>query len=233
MTKTVVIHQPDFAPYLGFFHRFLLADEYIALDHVQFVSNTSRSWTHRDKIKTEKGEKWLTLSVKKAPRLTPINQIELSDTVDWASENLDLLHQNYRKAPFYDKIMPLVRELYRDPPRLMAEFNLRSIEMLMELLRVRLPCTLSSTLDPQGSKNELLVDVLRKVGATRYISGTGARAYLEEAVFAAAGIEVVWQEFQHPVYPQQFDGFIPYLSALDALFNCGVQGTQELLRGLP
>ena len=97
MSKTVVIHQPDFMPYLGFFHRFLLADLYIALDHIQFV-HSSRGWTHRDKIKTAFGERWLALSVKKAPRDTPINKIELTTTTDWVGNNLNLLRENYRKA---------------------------------------------------------------------------------------------------------------------------------------
>lgn len=231
MTKTVVIHQPDFAPYLGFFDRFLQADLYIVLDHVQFVTGTSRSWTHRDKIKTPAGEKWLTLSTRKAPRDTPINQIELSDSIDWAKDNLNLLEANYRRAPFFDEIMPQLRSLYANPPRLMADFNMRFLEWLMDALDVRIPFVLSSTLSPVGAKNELLVDLLGKVGATRYLSGTGARDYMDETVFSAAGIEVVWQNFQHPVYPQQFDGFIPYLSTLDALFNCGMTDTKRLLRG--
>lgn len=231
MSKTVVIHQPDFAPYLGFFDRFLRSDLYIVLDHVQFVSGTSRSWTHRDKIKTPAGEKWLTLSTRKAPRDTPINRIELSDTTDWASDNLNLLEANYHRSPFYAEIMPQIRALYAKPPRLLAEFNLRSIEWLMDALDVRIPFVLSSTLDPQGSKNELLVDLLGKVGATHYLSGTGARGYMDESVFAAADIAVVWQSFEHPVYPQQFDGFIPYLSTIDVLFNCGIAGARRLLRG--
>jgi hypothetical protein len=139
MSKTVVIHQPDFVPYLGFFQRFLSADQFIVLDHVQFVTGTSRSWTHRDKIKTPAGEKWLTLSVIKAPLGTPINQIELSTSVNWATANLNLLKQNYRRAPFFDEVFPSVVQLYEAPPRLMVDFNLRSIELLMELLEVRLP----------------------------------------------------------------------------------------------
>lgn len=230
MSKTVVIHQPDFAPYLGFFHRFLQADLYIVLDHVQFVSNTSQSWMHRDKIKTPGGEKWLTLSVKKASRETSINQIELSTTVDWVGDNLNLLRQNYRKAAHFSEVMPYVERLYRDPPTHMADFNLRSIEMLMDLLDARIPYVLSSSLSPEGSKNELLIDLLRKVGATHYLSGTGARGYMQPDLFEAAGIGLVWQDFRHPVYPQQFGDFIPYLSALDVLFNCGVEGARGILR---
>jgi hypothetical protein len=233
MSKTVVIHQPDFVPYLGFFHRFLEADLYVVLDHVQFVNGTSRSWTHRDKIKTPQGEKWLTLSIKKAGRDTPINRIELSDTVDWAGANLAQLKQNYRRALYYDEVMPQVRKLYEKPGSLLGDFNLRSIEMLMVMLDVQVPFVLSSTLDPQGQKNGLLIDLLQKVGATRYLSGTGARDYMAPDLFRDAGIEVLWQDFIHPVYPQQFGEFVPNLSALDALFNCGVQGARELLRRKP
>lgn len=229
MSKTVVIHQPDFVPYLGFFQRFLTADEFVVLDHVQFV-NSSRGWTHRDKIKTPAGEKWLTLSVTKAPRETAINQIELSTSVDWASANLNLLKQNYRNAPYFDELYPHIFQLYHAPPPLMADFNLRSIEMLMDLLDVRLPWVRSSSLQPEGSSNELLIDLLGKVGATHYLSGNGARDYMQPEKFARAGIQVVWQRFTHPVYPQQFGAFVPYLSSLDALFNCGITATRQLLR---
>ena len=227
--KTVVIHQSDFAPYLGFFHRFLHADFYIALDHVQFVYG-SRAWTHRDKIKTAQGEKWLTVSVKKVPRDTAINQIELSTDTDWRKENLSLLEQNYRKAPYYKELMPELERLYAQHFPLLRDFNMASIEMLMDMLDVRIPWVWSSSLDPVGAKNELLVDLLKKVSATHYLSGVGARDYFEPEPFANAGVEVVWQDFTHPVYSQQFGNFVPYLSALDVLFNHGVTVSREMLR---
>lgn len=227
--KVVVIHQPDFVPYLGFFHRFLHADMYIALDHVQFV-HSNRSWTHRDKIKTAQGEKWLTVSVKKAPRDTAINRIELSTETDWRQDNLRLLEQNYRKAPYYGELMPQIEKLYAQPLHLLHDFNMASIEILMNLLDVRIPWVWSSSLDPAGAKNELLVDLLQKVSATHYLSGVGARDYFYPAPFEAAGIEVVWQNFTHPVYAQQFGEFVPYLSALDVLFNHGITASREMLR---
>lgn len=230
MKKTVVIHQPDFLPYLGFFQRLLAADQFIVLDHVQFVSGTSRSWTHRDKIKTPSGEKWLTLSVRKAPMGTPINEIELSNSFDWASANLNLIEQNYRRAPFFLEVFPSMIALYDAPPRLMVDFNLRSIELLMDMLDVRLPMVRSSTLGPTGNRNELLIELLRKVGATHYLSGNGARGYMQPEKFKLARIEVVWQEFTHPVYPQQFPKFIPNLSTLDLLFNCGIASSRKILR---
>jgi len=228
--KVLVIHQPDFVSHLGFYHRFLNADIYIALDHVQFVNGSSRAWTHRDKIKTAQGEKWLTLSVKKAPRDTAINQIELSLDTDWRQGNLHLLKQNYRNAPFYGELMPEIERLYARPIKLLRDFNMASIEMLMDMLDVRIPWVWSSSLEPVGTKNELLVDLLQKVSATHYLSGMGARDYFQAEPFARAGIEVIWQNFTHPVYAQQFGEFMPYLSALDVLFNHGVTASREILR---
>jgi hypothetical protein len=103
--------------------------------------------------------------------------------------------------------------------------------MLMDMLDVRIPIVLSSTLSPVGAKNELLVDLLQKVGASHYLSGVGARDYFDPAPFDAAGIKVIWQEFVHPVYPQLFGDFVPYLSSLDMLFNCGIERSRLLIRG--
>lgn len=231
MTKTVVIHQPDFAPYLGFFDRFRNADLFIALDHVQFV-HSNRSWTHRDKIKTPAGEKWLTLSVKKAPRDTPINMIELAKPLIWIDNHLNLLRQNYSKADFFEEVFPYVNELYKQPPSLMIDLNLRSIEMLCSLLDVKIPIVLSSDLKAQGRKNELLVDILKKVGASHYLSGIGAKDYMEPEKFQKENIEIIWQNFSHPSYNQQFGKFIPQLSALDLLFNCGIKKSREIMKNI-
>lgn len=231
MSKTVVIHQPDFLSYLGFFHRLLLADQFVILDHVQYVTGTSRSWMNRDKIKSTNGETWLTVSVMKCPRETPINQVLLSDTVNWRESNLNLLQQNYRKAPFFGEIHPYVEALYAEPCERLVDFNVKSIEMLCRLLDIDIDVVFSSTLHCEGSRNELLVNILQKVGATHYLSGLGAKNYYSPEPFQEAGIEVVWQDFSHPVYPQLHGGFIPGLSAIDALYNCGMAQTRKLLRG--
>ena len=230
MSKTAVIHQPDFLSHLGFFHRFLAADLYVALDHVQFVNGTSRSWTHRDRIKTRNGAQWLSVSVRKAPRDTPINAIQLSGEA-WRKANLDLVRENYRTAPFFDEIYPELAALYAVSCTRLVEFTMASIEMLSRLFGISIETVYSSALNPDGAKNELLVDLLAKVSATRYLSGVGARDYFDPLPFRAAGIEVVWQNFEHPTYPQLHGDFIPYLSSIDLLFNCGTKESKEILRG--
>lgn len=230
MSKTVVIHQPDFMPYLGFFHRFLNADMWVILDSVQFVTGTSRSWTNRDKIKTPSGEKWITVAVQKAPKDTMINEILLSENVDWRNGNLNMLKENYRKAPFFDEIFPYLESLYGLDCKKMADFNIKSVEMLLKLFDINIERGLSSSLNTVGKSNELLVDILKKVGATTYLSGVGARAYYDPKPFEDAGIKVVWQDFKHPIYPQLHGEFIPYLSSIDILFNCGIARSREIIR---
>ena len=229
MSRTVVIHQPDFLSYLGFFHRFLQADLWVILDQVQYVSGTARSWQNRDKLKTAQGTKWITVPVQKAPHRTPINQILVAES-NWRQDHLNLLQDSYCKAAHYEEIIPHVRELYAFRCTRLAEFSLKSAEMLLGLLGLEIPKTLASELRPTGKSNEMLVDILRKVQADRYLSGVGARAYFEPEPFAAAGIEVVWQDFKHPIYPQLYGEFIPNLSSIDLLFNCGIAKSREIIR---
>lgn len=231
MKRTVVVHQPDFMPYLGFFHRFLHADLYIALDHVQFAHRTTYAWTHRDKIKTRNGAKWLSVSVRKSPMNTPIKDVEFAENGSWREANLNALKENYRGAPFFDPVFQAVERAYREPYRRLIDLNFILMDLICEWLNIRIPRLRSSELSPATGKSEMIVELVAAVQGTHYLSGVGARAYHDQSQFDRAGIQVVWQEFEHPVYPQQYGEFIPYLSTIDALFNCGPEQTARMLRG--
>lgn len=226
--KVVVIHQPDFIPYLGFFDRLLKADIFVVFDMVQFER---RGWTNRDKIKTDKGERWITVPVKKTARETPINKIMLADDNSWREEHLRLFHENYKNALFYTEILPYIEKLYAFEGKRMMDFNMCSIEMLIELLDIKIDIRYASNMQLSKKSNELIVEVLNTLGEKFYLSGTGARDYFEEKTYTDADIEVIWQDYKPVKYPQQFGPFIPYLSSIDTLFNCGIAGTRKLLRG--
>ena len=232
MSKTVVIHQPDFLSYLGFFHRLLHANLYIVLDDVQFVKGTSQSWMNRDKIKTSNGEQWLTVNVKKAPTGTNINKILLNDTLNWKKQNLDLLSANYKKAEYFDEIYPYIEKLYNSKHVKLSDFNMNSIHMLNKLFDINIDIVYSSNLITTRTKSERLVELLTQVNATHYLSGVGARDYHEDKPFDDANIKVLWQDFEHPTYPQLHGEFIPYLSSIDLLFNCGIDKSREILRSI-
>ena len=227
MNRVVVAHQPDFIPYLGFFHRFLQADVYVALDHVQFAR---RAWTHRDKIKTREGARWLSLSVKKCPINTAIKEVELSAGKLWRDDNLNMLCESYRQAPFFDIVMPAIQDVYRTPSQQLVDLNLQLLDLICEWLDIHIPRVRSSELAAVGTKSEMIANVVAAVDGTHYLSGIGARDYHDQEQFDRIGINVIWQDFHHPRYTQLHGEFIPYLSILDALFNCGPEGTAQMLR---
>jgi hypothetical protein len=230
MTKKAVIHQPDFLPYIGFFHRLLDADVWIALDHVQFTRGGSDCWIHRDKIKTPNGKKWVVLGIKKCPLKTPINEVRLLETSDWKIRNLNQIKENYRKAPFFNEFYPYIKKIYDCSDEKMSNFNIRTIQILLELFEIDIEIVCSSKFNLQSKRNEMLVDILNKIGAKVYISGTGAKNYFKPTLFEEAGIEVIWHKFEHPVYPQMYGKFVNYLSSIDLLFNVGIEKSRQILK---
>jgi len=228
MKKTVVIHQPDFIPYIGFFHRLLDCDLFVILDDVQFLR---RGWHHRDKIKTPQGEKWLTLGLIKSPQETKINEILLKDD-GWKEKHLDFIKNNYKKSKFFHEVYPYIEKLYVNKIDKMIDFNMLSIKMLLELFEIEVEIVYSSKYEVTSKANNLLVDILEQVSASHYLSGTGAKNYFEKEPFEDKKIEVIWQDFKHPVYPQLHGEFVPYLSSIDMLFNCGIENSREILRNL-
>ena len=231
MSRTVCIHQPDFLPWAGFFHRLIHCDRYVVLDNVQFLR---RGWHHRDRIKSPEGPTWLTVPVLKRHRYTQtIAETEIDDSVNWRRKHLATLQRCYGRAPFFPDHFDAVREVYRQGHRRLIDLNMALIRLLMAAFGIRVEILFASALGAEGRKSALLADLVAAAGGDTYLSGTGARAYLEEAPFERKGIAVRWQRFEHPVHAQRFGPFLPMLSAVDLLFNCGPASFAHLSGGEP
>ncbi len=229
MSKIVVIHQPDFIPYLGFFHRLLYADEFVILDDVQFIK---RGWQHRDKIKTPKGDIWVSLQIKKAPTNTNINEIELAMDKKAKNKLLCQILENYRKSKYFKEIEPFVENFILSDETNLAKFNINIIKRLIKIFDINVDIIIASSLNHKYKGNEMNADILQKRSATHYLSGIGAKNYFDPIPFNKANVKVIWQNFFHPTYPQLYGEFIPYLSSIDLLFNCGIEKSKEILRSI-
>ena len=228
--ELVVIHQPDFIPYLGFFDRLQKADIYVVLDCVQYERRNKEAWNNRDRIKTANGVQWLSISTRKAPTDTMINEIIIAEESKWRKKHINIISMNYKKCPYYNEIMPYIEELYEKPIEKLADFNLESIKMLIKLFDINIRMIMGSDLKPEGNNNKLNVDIVKKLKCHRYLSGQGARDYHDQSYYDENGIEVVWQKFEHPIYPQPYGDFVPYLSSIDMLFNIGINESRKLIR---
>lgn len=206
-------------PWLGFFHRWAKSDLYIVLDDVQFLR---RGWHHRDKIKTTNGPAWLTLPVKKKGRYEQlIKDVELDTEHDWRRKHLATIEAAYKKAPNFDRYFRTLKSIYDKEHRLMAELNMEILLFMASELAVKTKVAYSSEYGVPGTSTEKLLNLVKKAGGTTYLSGAGAKDYLDEALFNKNGVEVEWQKFGHPVYKQLHGEFVPMMSALDYVMMMG------------
>lgn len=139
----------------------------------------------------------------------------------------------YQSAPFYRNYEGALSQILKSPWDRLVDLNDRLIELCRGVLDVRTKILRSSDLKISGVKSEMVLNLCREVGADAYLAGPGAsRTYLDVPAFERAGVRVIWQEFQHPLYEQHPDcgEFAPNLSALDLIFNCGPRSA-EILRG--
>lgn len=216
---TLVALQPGYLPWLGYFDLLHRADVFVHYDDVQFDKH---GWRNRNRVKGPKGAVWLTVPVLHGGRFgQAVLDVEIDERQDWRRKHLSTIAQFYARAPLVESVLPRLRDILERPWPRLVELDLAIIDWLAAELGIATPRHRASGLGIGGDRNERLLNLCRHFGATRYLSGDAARAYLDAERFAAAGIEVVWHDYRHPTYPQLHGEFAPYLSALDLLLNMG------------
>ena len=218
----VVVLQPSYVPWRGFFHLIQRADVFVFYDDVQYDKH---GWRNRNRIKTPAGTQWLTIPVLAKGNVDkglPINEARVSRAENWPRKHLASIRQSYSKAPFFEAYRPLLESFYSDTPELLADFTIDTTKKLAEALGLTKTRFLrSSDLHIEGSKNERLLGLLQKVGATHYISGPSAKDYIDAAAFEAAKITLEYQVYDYPEYEQLYPPYDPQVSVLDLLFMKG------------
>lgn len=231
MTKTVAIHQPNFFPWLGYFDKIARSDVFIFLDHVQFPK-TGGVWCNRVRLRCGGEARWVTGPIRRAFHgVLAINEVEWADELPWRSKLLKTLAANYSRAPFFKETMAWLEPQILSPQSNLARYNVAVIKAIAGQVGLRHEhCVPSSSLGGEGQASDLLIDLIRKVDGSCYMCGGGASGYQDDRAFAQAGVPLVYQGFQHPVYPQAGAAdFVPGLSILDALMNIGRAGVGALL----
>jgi hypothetical protein len=227
----IAICQPTYLPWIGYFDLIDQVEAFVVLDDVQFEK---QSWQQRNRIKTPLGLQWLTVPVMFRGRLGQlIKDVEVRDFNFWRN-HCRAIELNYRRALFFDAYFEkLASQLVCSNTTLMANLNIRLMEWFMSIFGIKTLLILSSSLAQTGRRTERLVNICKSLGADQYISPLGSAAYLleEREMMADHGIDLVFQNYQHPEYRQQFTPFIPYASALDLLFNEGEQSLEVIKSG--
>jgi hypothetical protein len=227
----MVVLQPAYLPWLGFFDQMLRSDVFVYYDDVQYDKH---GWRNRNRIKSATGEPcWLTVPVLRSGRGWPrVMEVEIDRTAAWAKKHIGTIRQYYARAPFARRYLPELEEMLHRDWRLLVDLDLAVVELMCRWLAISRPIHRSSELGIGGERSDRLLELCRHFDANRYLSGNAAQAYLDLDLFSGNGIAVEWQDYAHPTYPQLHGPFVPYLSALDLLFNCGHEA-EGILKAKP
>lgn len=222
------VHQPNFIPWIGYFHKIACSDIFILLDQVQYPRG--KSVANRNKIKTINGVVELVVPLSKPKgNEGKINYNELSFAdPEWYVKILKTIYYSYSKSPYFTEVNDWLEHLFQMTN--FCEMNVRFIEELIHKLGVKTILKRQSefNFDAQLKNNDLILSLCKVNHATVYLSGTGAKAYNNPELFKANLIELTYTDFTHPYYPQQFGLFESHLSILDVLFNLGFEETSKL-----
>jgi hypothetical protein len=218
--KRIAIVQSNYVPWRGYFDLIASVDEFILLDDAQY---TRRDWRNRNRIKAAQGSRWLTIAVEVSGRYTQSISETRAAEPDWPERHWNVVRQSYAKAPGFSELGSFVEELYASVPgTCLTQINRHFLDRIAERLGIDTPMTASLDYEPQGARTERLLDLCLKAGATEYVSGPAARAYLDEARFQERGISVSWFQYgPYAAYDQVYPPFDPQVSILDLLLCVG------------
>lgn len=231
MSRVVAIHQPNFFPWLGYFDKMARSDVFVFLDDVQY-QKTGGAWSNRVRLLVNGEARWATAPIRRAFHgVASINQIEWADEQPWREKFLKTLQANYGRAPFFHETMELLVPLVQQAESNLARYNMHVVRAIAGYLDMGHDhCVTSSALNASGAGTDLLIGITREVGGTAYLCGGGAGGYQDDERFSAVGVALVYQHFVSPGYTQAGSGeFVPGLSIIDALMNCGRTETRRMI----
>jgi hypothetical protein len=221
---TVAIHQPNYAPWCGYFTKMAHADRFVFLDDAQISKG---SYTSRCLVRSAAGPQWLSVPV--SFHLGDlIKDVKCANNV-WPRKHLQTLRTLYGRAPCFKEAFSLIEPVYSSAGAFLCDFNIRLITALRDYLGIRSEAHLASHLGTGGESDARLISLVAGLGADTYLSGRGGQNYQDPAKFQAAGITLLERVYNPIPYAQLHGGFVGGLSILDALFNLG-RGASGLLR---
>ncbi|QLC22269.1 WbqC family protein [Parasphingopyxis sp. CP4] len=227
MMKTIAIMQPVYLPWLGYFEQMALADEFMFLDDVQYTKN---DWRNRNRIRTIDGWMWVTVPVRRASLKKHLGAVEINYDHQWPRHQLRAIRRNYAPTLYFGEFYGMIEAAYGERPKRLVDLTIPLVRAFADFLGINPPITLSSAVArSSNSRLERIVELCRARGAGRVYTGPAAQSYMDIEFMHDHQIEIAYQDYQHPVYRQHFEGFESHMSIIDLLMNCGPKSRDILL----
>lgn len=247
-------HQPIFLPYLGFFNKLKQSDLFMLMDlyPVNFKDKNKFDNRNRIRINNKKGWQWITVPVLHTKKQQRFNEVRIDESQPWRERMYRIIKANYENTPYFKPYFKLLQRYLDIEYDTLADLNITLIKKIVEWLDLTklksykynkpLPLPLevqskpvhisrryASPLYLDGTSSEKIVQLCYAAKLDKFLFGADGRKYADLTLFAQEGIEVLFQDYKHPVYAQHWEPFVSHLSVIDALFNLGKEGTKKLI----
>ncbi len=222
--------QPTYLPWSGYFAMMQTVEVFVFLDNVQFAR---RSWQQRNRIKTKEGPIWLTVPVNSSGmRDQLISDVVIDNSSDFVRKHRRAIDLNYSRAEYFQAFGSDLLE-DTESHKSLSELNIALIRRMAEKLKINVAFLRSSSLQATGTKADLLASICEELDANVYVSPPGSYTYLSESnAFKARNIPIQYFEYREIQYKQQYQLFLPQLSVVDVLLNCGPEASEIIARGI-
>ena len=217
----IAIMQPYFMPYIGYFQLINAVDKFIIYDDVNYIN---RGWINRNNILISGKPSLISIPLIGASQNKRIKDIAPVTDQKWRKTLLKTIELNYKKAPQFDVVYPMLQQLINSDAGTISDFNYKGIKTVCDYLDITTSIIPSSEMYANNELNgqNRILDICKKGKAHHYINPTGGMELYDRESFAKEGILLSFIKSEHPHYKQFTDEFIPGLSIIDVLMFCDV-----------
>lgn len=232
MSKTCVVMQPTYIPWVGYFDLIDLSDVFVFYNDVQFLK---RSWQSRNQIKTINGTQFLTIPTLTTNRDNLINEVKFCNDTHWAKKHLTSLFLSYKKSTYFEETFPFIEGLLMEEYEFFQDFNMGIIKEICAKIGISTPFVMSSDLTKTNAiKDHRLLEICLELNCDTYVSTPGSSDYIElinpEGAFRNSQVQLLYHNYSPVTYPQNFGSFISHLSIVDLLFNVGFNNALTVIK---
>lgn len=215
----LAIMQPYFFPYIGYFQLINAVDKFVLLDDVNYIK---KGWINRNRILVSNMEYLFTIPVKDASQNKRINEIFLVEEDIWKTKLLKTLEASYKKAPFYNVTISMIKNLINSNEKNLSKYIFNSLEQLNSYLGITTKIISSTSVYKNSclKGQNRIIDICRKENTDVYINAIGGMSLYSRDEFVKDGFELRFIRPRKVEYPQYDGQFIPWLSIIDVImFN--------------
>jgi hypothetical protein len=222
-------HQPVYIPWLGLFHKIFLAEHFCIFDIAQYQT---KDYNNRNLIKTHQGQIWLSVPVESKDHYQKkLCDIKIINN-GWNKKHFKSIQLSYKNSPYFkDYSAGLEQILIGNNYEFLTDLNTDILKFMLKAFNIDVQISKASDFDFAGAKSDLVLDMCVKLKADKYIFGSQGKNYADEESFKKQNVTIYFQDYKHPVYKQLHGDFLPYMSALDLLFNEGPKSKEILISG--